>query len=256
LIRLPSLPVFVSYFTPDTPYELRARRLVKSLSRHGLDFIVEPRPARSSWVENCAQKALFVRDIWHRVERPVCWVDADAVLLRRPLELDGLSEDFAVVKRDGWSFYGGQIYFGKSEAARALIDRWCAYCQHCPSIWDQVSLGYAWWDMELEKGINAGWLDEGLFVKAQDNFFKTQFLKWRTGAAFLHHQQSRRGRRAKAPDHSQPQREFKSTDLPPWWCAACAAGAPFPLSASQIAELGLAGANLTATAVAGISTLL
>ncbi|MDZ5696430.1 hypothetical protein [Chelativorans sp. M5D2P16] len=236
---MPAMPLFISYFTPDTPYEDRARNLTRSLSRLDLEHIVEPRPAKSNWVENCAQKALFIREIWSRVERPVCWVDADAVLLRRPHELEGLTCDFAVVRREGWNFFGGQIYFGKSEAARRMLDRWCMYCRDFPAIWDQVSLGYAWWDREIEGGVDARWLDEGIFEKANRNPLRALAQKLTSKAAFLQHQESRCARRKRKVLREKTVPEFKSEDVPQWWREACAAGVPFVLTARHIAELGL-----------------
>lgn len=78
------MPLLVSYHTPDEYYSSLARKLAASARKLDLDILIESRPAHEHWVENCAQKALFVRDIWHRVDCPICWVDADAEVLRPP----------------------------------------------------------------------------------------------------------------------------------------------------------------------------
>ncbi|MBB2970582.1 hypothetical protein [Mesorhizobium sp. RMAD-H1] len=228
-----AMPVIVSYYTANTPYETLARKLQKSAERLGLDTVIEPRPRRSSWVENCAVKANFIRDVWQRSERPICWIDADAELLRLPHELAAIQGDFGVVKRGGWNFYGGQIFFGKSAAAGQLIDRWAAYCSDYPLVWDQVSLGYAWWDLSLAGRVHATWLDENIFSKASRQSVKTWLRRRLTRAAFFHAQESRRSR---TPGES---REFGSDDIPHWWQNAAKAEQPFPLSEAQKVELGL-----------------
>ncbi|KXF77480.1 hypothetical protein ATN84_08890 [Paramesorhizobium deserti] len=228
-----AMPVIVSYYTANTTYEVLAAKLRKSAERLGLDTIIEPRLPRSSWVENCAVKANFIKDVWRRSERPICWVDADAELLRLPHELADIQSDFAVVKREGWNFYGGQIFFGKSEAAEQLIDRWAAYCSDYPLIWDQVSLGYAWWDLSLARDMNSIWLDENIFSKASRQSLKTWLRRRLTRAAFFHAQESRRSRK---PGESK---EFGSDDIPQWWQDAAKAGRPFPLNEAQKTGLGL-----------------
>ncbi|RCS24413.1 hypothetical protein DUT91_09060 [Phyllobacterium salinisoli] len=228
-----AMPVIVSYYTPATAYETLAQKLQKSAERLGLDTIIEPRPAKSSWVENCAVKASFIRDVWQRSERPICWVDADAELLRLPRELMGIDSDFAAVKRQGWNFSGGQIYFGKSAAAGRLIDRWSAYCSEYPLVWDQVSLGYAWWELSQEQDMKTTWLGENILTKASRRSLKTWLRRRITNAAFFHVQESRRSRKA------DERKEFGSWNIPQWWRDAAGANRPFPLTAAQRIELGL-----------------
>lgn len=227
------MPLLVSYHTPDEYYSSLARKLAASARKLDLDILIESRPAHEHWVENCAQKALFVRDIWHRVDRPICWVDADAEVLRPPVELKGADFDFAVVKRDGWNFAAGQIYFAKTLAAERLIDTWVDYCQAYPAIWDQASLGYAWWDTALSGTIKTRWLDERIFEKASRSALKTLIKRALSRAVFFHAQASRKF----AKSSERP--EFDSWDIPQWWRDAAKADMPFALTEAQRAELGL-----------------
>ncbi len=228
-------PLVVSYFTPDTPYEAHALALARSVRELGLDCRIEPRPSAGSWTGNCAQKALFIRDM-HRAEgRPILWVDADG-RMRRPLdELSQASADLAVVRREGWSFYGGQIYFGAGPAATALIDRWCAYCEADPHVWDQVSLGYAWWDRTLAGPLDVLWLPEAVFAKRSRSWIKRRFQDLFGRAAVVHEQESRRSKRRFAGEIA----EFGTADVPDWWRTASVENSPFPLSPEQRRELGL-----------------
>jgi hypothetical protein len=145
-------PLIVSYYTLGTAYETHAMALAEDARRLGLAARIEPRAARGSWLENCAQKASFIQEIHRQEQRPLPWLDADARLHRPLHELQGITADFAAVRRRGWEFSGGQVYFGAGPATTRLLDIWCDYCERFPQIWDQVSLGYAWWELSLQEG--------------------------------------------------------------------------------------------------------
>ncbi len=229
-------PLVISYYTPGTNYEDRASELSRSLDRLGLAHRIEPRAAKPSWVENCAQKALFIQEVRSVVRCPVLWLDADAVL-RRPLhELTHASCDLAVVKRNGWDIHGGQIYFGVGPIADRLVDAWTRYCSSHPHIWDQVSLGYAWWDVSLETSVDALWLNDRLIEKISRNVVGRAIQKIMSPAAISHKQESRR---SKSMQGKSQRAEFKSSDLPVWWRDAARIGKPFSLTPAQRVSLGL-----------------
>lgn len=230
------MPLVVSYFTPNSPYEKHARRLSRSLDRFGLAHRVEARPALGSWVENCAQKARFVRDMHRETNGPILWIDADARVHRPLTEFRGLDADFAVVRREGWSFYAGQIYFGRGEKAAALIERWCWYCARRPEVWDQVSLGYAWWDLAVSDDIKAEWLPETISAKLTRNRVTRPFQKLFTPASILHLQESRH---SKETLPAARRSEFCNDDLPRWWRDAARRDAPFRIRRKRLGDLGL-----------------
>jgi hypothetical protein len=168
-------------------------------------------------------------------DRDILWVDADAVV-RRPLtELVNCHADFAAVKRDGWAFSGGQIYFGTGLGAEALIDLWCQYCRDFPHIWDQVSLGYAWWDLAVENRISVEWLPETIFEKVEQKRIR-RLLQWAfSRTAIFHKQESRRSKKIQ----QRHLIEFKGDHLPEWWRAAAIENLPFAIAPQFLPELGL-----------------
>jgi len=231
-------PIIVSYYTPGTHYETRARALRKSVERLGLESRIEPRASRGSWVENCAQKSEFVRDVRQAVGRPVLWLDADAVLLRPLSQLDGFAGDFAAVKRDGWNLSGGQLYFGTGPVTDALVETWCRYCRAAPNIFDQVTLTYAWWQTSLRTPIRSLWLPETTFDKEPQRLVrKLRFWLKGTQANIVHKQESRRSRKTQGRPAAA---EFDQRRLPQWWRDAMIAERPFPLKPEQWLELGFA----------------
>lgn len=160
-------PTVISFYTPDTAYEALASTLRASCERFGAAHRIEPRSARGSWERNCAIKAEFVRDMRHRITGPLLWVDADAALDASLIDLARLDADLAMHLLDDWRALSGTIYFGDSDAARELIDCWCARCEAEPDIWDQIHLDLAWEDVARSSDLRTAWLDER-FVKIFD----------------------------------------------------------------------------------------
>lgn len=230
-------PLIVCYYTPGTAYERNAMALREDARRLGLEARIESRPPRGSWVENCAQKATFIRQMHREEQRPLLWLDADA-RLRRPLrQLENTSADFAIVREQGWAFYSGQVYFGAGPKATRLIDLWCDYCERFPEVWDQVSLGYAWWELSVQKALDTRWLDEAVFQKMPKGFAGWLRLRLFGRAPILQRQESRR---SKARQGAPGRPEFGMDEVPLWWRQATARDAPFPLDAAQLRALGIA----------------
>lgn len=230
-------PLIVSYYTPGTAYETNAMALKQDAIRLGLAARIEPRPSRGSWVENCAQKAGFIRELHREETRPLLWLDADA-RLRRPLrQLENITADFAIVRERGWAFYSGQIYFGAGPAAARLLDIWVDYCTRFPQIWDQVSLGYAWWELSLRQKLEVLWLKPRLFQKTPRGALERLRHRLTPPAPILQRQESRR---SKAAQGNPKNPEFGMDEVPAWWRVAAARNAPFPLDATQRRALGLA----------------
>lgn len=233
-----SHPLIVSYYTPNSAYEVHARMLLEDTKRLGLEARIEPLPARSSWLENCAQKAEFIKNIHNQEQRPLLWIDADARLFRPLTMLERNDIDFAAVILNGWEFMGGQIYFGATPAATSLIQKWCSYCQAFPHIWDQVSLGYAWWDVSLETDLKMLILPQRVMKKAPRNLKQWFKQAIRPSRAYIFHKQESRS--SKAKQAATRKSEFGMDHIPTWWRDAVVKGyAPFPLDEEQRRELGL-----------------
>ncbi|PRX11728.1 UNVERIFIED_ORG: hypothetical protein BCL66_101222 [Martelella mediterranea] len=130
----------ISYYTLDTPYAIEVRALEASLRTHGVDYAIEGLPARASWVENCAQKSAFVRDMAQKFDEDLWWLDADAELCQPLPDLGREGVDIAAYATDGWSLNSGTVFFANTDGARRVIDLWCSYCETCPFVWDQLLL--------------------------------------------------------------------------------------------------------------------
>ena len=77
-------PLIISFFTKDTIYEKEVEELIESCNLLHLDFIIEEKKDLGSWQKNCCQKPLFIHECLQKYKRPLLWVDADAIILKKP----------------------------------------------------------------------------------------------------------------------------------------------------------------------------
>ena len=229
-----SAVTFVTMYTPGTSYEKAAADLELSLARHGRQLVAEPIADRGSWVENCAQKAEFIAAMRERLAGPLCWLDADALAHRDPQRLYSPDCDFAAVFRDGWNLHGGQLLFADCDRARSLIGKWRSYSAANPRIWDQVTLGYAWWDLTVDGALRTRRWPDRAMAKLSRSWPKRFWQRAFSSATILHRQESRRSKSAQQRVRVD---EFRSDDIPGWWRVAAQANDPFLLSRDQTAEL-------------------
>lgn len=134
-------PLIVGYYTPNADYEEMAERMKASVEAQGLECEIRERPSEATpdmkppmpWVINCAQCGPFIRDMRKEYpDRDLFYLDADAVVLRYPTFFQRYPRnyDFASVfitaGRAVHRLTSNALYFGATEKADALLDRWCA----------------------------------------------------------------------------------------------------------------------------------
>lgn len=156
-------PLFVSYYTKDTPYEALANQLRLSLDRLDLPHRIEPIKSLGSWVANTGLKSKFIKKVWNETDGPICWVDADAEVLRAPSFVFGNPFDVAMVRRHGWYDISSFVYLNRSEATGRLVSEWAQLCQKNPHVWDQVLLTLAWYRTAQAGELSSLFLNDGIF---------------------------------------------------------------------------------------------
>lgn len=153
-------PLVISYYTLGTPYEQEVEGLKQSVRELELDHDIRGVDSLGSWERNCARKARFVLDMARQHDRPVLWVDADAVIRRPPLLLAGAEPDFAVYRAHGWQLASGTVYFNRTEPAQALLAAWVRHCEAEPGVWDQIHLDTAWEEVTATRPLRTMWLPQ------------------------------------------------------------------------------------------------
>jgi hypothetical protein len=146
-------PLVISFYTKDTPYQLDAHHLVASCDKFGLEHHIEGIESHGSWELNCAYKPFFIAEKLRQFERPVLWVDVDAVFVQKPKTLKVFEKEFAVysqtdLKPDHPSkIRSGTIFVNYSEKGMGVLKSWAKECQRLlvdpgrtEEFWDQIAL--------------------------------------------------------------------------------------------------------------------
>jgi hypothetical protein len=155
-----ALPVVISFFTEGTSYEQEVKNLKESLELFGMEADIQGVAPLGTWERNCAYKARFIRDTYFRLDRPVLWLDADAVVRDYPLLVAGAEADFAIHRCAGWQFASGTLYFNRTCLGQLLLETWVQHCEARPDIWDQIHIDRAWEEVTARHPLYTMWLPQ------------------------------------------------------------------------------------------------
>jgi hypothetical protein len=143
------VPVYVAYYTTGTPYEEEAKLLRASLDLFRLEYEIQGVPSLGSWQKNTQFKAFFIQEMLAKYsDRPVVYLDADAIVRAYPILFDEINCDIAVhhydnKRRNFKELLSGTVYFGTSSKAREIVEVWIETNRELPEQWDQKNLQLA-----------------------------------------------------------------------------------------------------------------
>jgi hypothetical protein len=129
------VPLVVSYYTKNTPYQLEVMALIASCNEHGIEAEIEGIPSAGSWELNCAIKPFFIRKKLLEKRRPIFWVDADAIFRKKPDFSSMFHSDLALREMKRFSddrrfkYASGSLFFNYTPRGIEFVDKWCEYCQ-------------------------------------------------------------------------------------------------------------------------------
>jgi len=121
--------VIVAYYTLNTPYEDEAKKLIRSLSKLGLNHDVVGVTNLGNWQANTRFKAKFMEDMLNKhIGKNLLYVDSDAIVHSRPILFENYNADIAVRWQDfRWrknECLSGTIFMANNEKTRELCRRW------------------------------------------------------------------------------------------------------------------------------------
>ncbi|TRZ51626.1 MAG: hypothetical protein D4S01_04365 [Dehalococcoidia bacterium] len=142
-------PLIVGYYTKDTPYELEFRKLVVSLEALGYDYHYAAITNQGSWQKNTQFKAQVIESMLMKHNRPVLYLDVDAVMVQPPIACDNITTPIAAVHyADSSELLSGTVYF--TPEAMPTVKRWQELNELYPEVlpngqlaWDQRTLEMA-----------------------------------------------------------------------------------------------------------------
>lgn len=154
-------PLYIAYFTRDTPYEGEAAQLRANLDKFGLPNDIRGVPNMGSWQRNTQFKARFVQSILAEYPgRPCVYLDVDAEVVQTPTLFDDLPCDIAAAKFGGHELLSGTLYLGATPKLNEIVATWVALCEEYPEKFPAGLLNYhpgggdAWDQRLLQIAIN------------------------------------------------------------------------------------------------------
>jgi hypothetical protein len=131
----PFSPVVVSFYTLDTPYQQEVLSLMQSCEKLGIEARIEGKKSHGCWELNCAHKPEFILQKLDQLQRPLLWVDADAIFLKKPQWKDFTDCDLSVrIEEDlcgdhSSKVLSGTLFVNYTEEGLSLIRSWSNECQ-------------------------------------------------------------------------------------------------------------------------------
>lgn len=147
------LPLIVSFYTRNTPYEKEVENLISSCKSYEVEHYVEGISSFGSWELNCAYKPFFLLQKLQEFERPLLWVDADAVFKQKLEWIQQFDLDISTRIQDNLSenhhskVITGTVFVNHTPSAKKILTQWCKKCtetllneDRAEEFWEQCAL--------------------------------------------------------------------------------------------------------------------
>lgn len=148
-----SFPLVVSFYTENTLYQMEVQNLIASCIHWGLEHCIEGIPSFGSWEFNCGYKPFFLLKKLLALKRPLLWVDADGMFVKKPEKIDAFSADLSVRINDDCpeghlsKVISSTVYVNHTEGGYQLLRFWAEECYRQLNngdreveYWDQAGL--------------------------------------------------------------------------------------------------------------------
>lgn len=135
-------PVYVAFYTRDTPYEAEADKLRENLEQFDLDYEMTSCTSTGSWECNTQLKAgIILEALYEHKRRPVVYLDVDARIEQYPVLFDNILCDISFHYFRGVELLSGTLFFGNHTPIGAeLVKQWRDENDSHPGQWDQRTL--------------------------------------------------------------------------------------------------------------------
>ena len=126
-----SLPLIISFYTKETYYEKEILSLIRSLQALQIPFDIEGLESRGNWNENCHLKPFYFLRKLKQHNRPLLWLDADAIVYSSLSFFETIEHDLAVrildpLPNDHHSKVISSTLFVKpTKAGFTYVEKWC-----------------------------------------------------------------------------------------------------------------------------------
>ena len=128
----------VSFATPK--YEIECYKLLDDLRSWKIPHEIHFIEGKGSWLKSVLHKAIFIKEMMLKHNRPIVWLDADTEIKQYPQLFEEITEDFAVNYFEPTIACGGVLFFNTTPKGIKLLDAWITEIYNNPGDNDQVNL--------------------------------------------------------------------------------------------------------------------
>ena len=140
--------VFVSFYTRNSGYEKEVKNLIASCQKLDLPIDIVAIDSEGRWDKNCAYKPRFLLEMLKKHQKPVVWIDADGIVLQKPVLFKTLTCDIGVriledLPMDSPSkIISNTIYVNHTQNSHLFLSLWEKKCHKLiqtqkEEVWDQ-----------------------------------------------------------------------------------------------------------------------
>lgn len=121
-----TIPLIVSFYTPDWSYLDHAARLKEECNKLNLENYIVEIPSLNNYPKNCNIKPKFILDCLLEFQRSVLWVDVDNSIIKIPQEMvDNENYDIiGVSKKNHELIYVNCLCFNFTEKSKIFLKNW------------------------------------------------------------------------------------------------------------------------------------
>lgn len=120
--------IVASMFTVNTPYEKEILKLKTSLDKFKIKYELIGVKDQGNWEKNTQMKPHVIKNIMKKHNKPVVWIDADAIVLKDPVFFNNLNTDISYYTINWPNGFvekcSGTLYLANNENVHKFIDRW------------------------------------------------------------------------------------------------------------------------------------
>lgn len=143
-------PTVISFYTENTPYEKEVEGLIATCKKFDIPYSIDPLPNFGSWEKNCCFKPKYIQKKLSMLQKPVLWLDADAIIYQKPTLFETFDADIALHSNTELpdthpsKVNSGTLFFNSTPKAHDLLAKWDEETELLLETdsepWDQVSL--------------------------------------------------------------------------------------------------------------------
>ena len=126
--------IYVAFYTRNTPYEKEIEKLIESLEKFNLEYIIKDYESRKDWLKNIHYKPECILDVMNDFpNKNIVYTDADSVIKQIPKLFFNTKADIMAHIRENrrndklfinGEMLSGTLYFANNERAIRFVKEW------------------------------------------------------------------------------------------------------------------------------------